>query len=150
MSQTLRPGIYGGISMDMFQPLAHQYHVPSVDGIKNLYGTLSVSPRLKEFLYSRSRNLFSCSLKFKVPVRVKDVLDLIFVQGRQYYKFNPKGSGCLYWQLQLLEAFVAKGWIDRSSLDAANAQITALASRADSAVPYPLVMGEFYRPPQRM
>ncbi len=84
LSYTLRPGIYGGISIDMFQPLAHQYHVQSVDGPKNLYGRLSISPRLKDFLFSRSRNLFSCSLRFKVPVRMKDVLDLILAQGRQY------------------------------------------------------------------
>ena len=150
MSQTVRPGVYGGVSVDMFQPLAHQYHVEAVDGKKNLHGRLSISPRLNGFLFSRSRNLFSCSLKFKVPVRMKDVLDLILAQGRQFYKFNPKGSGCLYWQLLLLEAFVVMGWIDRTSLDAANVQITALASRADSGVPYPPVMGTFYRPPQRL
>ncbi|TFY76977.1 hypothetical protein EWM64_g7034 [Hericium alpestre] len=144
VSQVLPPGIYGGISVDMFQPEAHQNHLPSTDGEVNLYGTLSVNPRMAHILYSRSKNLFSCPLELKVSVRVKDVLDLMLAQRRQYYKFNPRGSGCLYWQLQLLQAFVANGWIAKASLDAAITQITALAARPGSAVPYPPVMGTFY------
>ncbi|KAM5530675.1 hypothetical protein V8D89_015647 [Ganoderma adspersum] len=148
MSPLLRPGTYDGISVDMFQPHAHQYYVPSVDGTKNLFGTLSVAPRLKGYMYSRTGNLFP--IKFKVPVRVKDLLDLILMQQRQYYKFNPRGSGCLYWQLQLLEAFVGMGWIDKASLNAVLAEVTALASRANSGVPFPPVVGVFYPPPQGM
>ncbi|TBU30261.1 hypothetical protein BD311DRAFT_234387 [Dichomitus squalens] len=146
----LRPGVYGGISADMFQPAVHEYHTPDNDQDNNLYGTLSISARLSHLLFSSRKDIFARRLDFKVAVTVKDVLELIIGQQRQYYRFNPLGSGCLYWQLLLLEAFVANGWIAKEQLDAVKLDIaTYAAGLGNRSVPYPPVRGTFYSPPRR-
>ena len=56
----------------------------------------------------------------------------------------------MYWQLQLLEAFVGMGWIDKASLNAVLTEVTTLASHVNSGVPFPPVVGVFYQPLQGM
>lgn len=144
-----RPTVSGiaGISIDMIQPITHEYHDPHRDGAENLYGSLQMSPRDKSTLYSKRKGLFSCPLPFKKKAlaKVKDVVGLILEQGRQYYKFNPAGSGCLYWHFELLEAFVERGWIERESLHTAHTRVSGLACRNVGTIPYPPVQGTFYR-----
>ncbi len=141
--------IYEGISVDMIQPLTHEHYDPDRDGSVNLYGSLKIMPRVMKDLYSARQGMFKSTLDFKKKaVKVKDVVGLILEQNRQCYKFNPAGSGCLFWHFQLLEAFVVKGWISRASLDTTYTRISGLAAAPSSAgtVPYPPVEGTFYPP----
>ncbi|KAI0070974.1 hypothetical protein K474DRAFT_1669511 [Panus rudis PR-1116 ss-1] len=131
-----------GVSLDIFQP---QYHTFDQSG-NNLYATLTAAPRLAGRLTSTKLGL-SKKVEFVTHVTVQDLRDLLFERGLQYYKFNPAGSGCLYWQLNLLELFATKGWIATEKLQEVKDHVREYAIQQGSrGVPYPPVQGEFYDP----
>ncbi|KZT24773.1 hypothetical protein NEOLEDRAFT_392692 [Neolentinus lepideus HHB14362 ss-1] len=134
-----------GISLDMYQPHDHGYK--TADG-PNLHGCLQISPRTtRHGLYSTRSGVLE-EINFSSAVTVQDIVDLVTGQKRQYYMFNPLGSGCLYWQLQLLRAFVSKGWIHSTDLSGVTESIGKYAKMYPDRVPFPPVEGQFYSPPQ--
>ncbi len=76
--------------------------------IINVFGTLRINASHADALMS-SRAPIYAHATFLVTVTVQDIVDLIISQ--EYYQFDPAGSGFLFWQLALLEQYVAKGWI---------------------------------------
>lgn len=148
----LRPGEvqWGGVSLDMFQPMNHVYHISIPDDTKsdNVFGALSINARHADALMS-SRAPIYAHATFLVTVTVQDIVDLIISQGRQYYQFDPAGSGCLFWQLALLEQYVAKGWISSDDFARIKQEVQQFAASPTGVkVPYPPVAGTFYKPPQ--
>ena len=145
---------YEGVSVSMEQPKTHERHNPQRDGPENFYGSLHVMPRMQGVLYSRQKGMFRCSLALKErKVMVQDVVGLMTGLGMQFYKFNEEqGSGCLFWQFQLLEGMVGKGWIGRVDLDKAYSRVKGLAEASvppndkTGRVPWPAVKGTFYTP----
>ncbi len=143
--------------MDMFQPHDHVYNVaqPQVPGPgsnppkakRNLYGCLQVSPRQKEFLLSR-RPTHVSQIDFRVPVKLEAIINKAVIgEGLQYYKFNEAGSGCLFWQLELLKRFVGLGWITEEDFAQVVKNVEAFAvDQPSDVVPYPPVQGTFYQP----
>ncbi len=135
---TVGDQVYEGISINMTQP-----------SDKSLVGSLEIQPRSKGALYSYRSKTFQCPIAFKKKVRVKDVVDLIVAHRKHCYLFNPAGSGCLFWQLDLLKLFVQKGWIEESDMDTAEKRIKGLGEAAvpsqTGTVPWPPVNGTFYR-----
>ncbi|KAI0684376.1 hypothetical protein C8Q76DRAFT_804062 [Earliella scabrosa] len=150
-----------GISVDMFQPTKHVYHNPpqgsqSATGsasitttlrgaTNNLYGSLAIQPRKYDALFSKRAGV-KLEVNFKVPVTVQNIVDLITREGLQYYKFNPAGSGCLCWQLQLLQRFVQQGWIEETTLHTFKEQLAA-GAKSNPRILYPPVVGQFYNGP---
>jgi hypothetical protein len=54
--------------------------------------------------------------EFQVPViksglTVQTVVDLITAKGRQGYKYDGNGSGCLYWSTTLLGDYATAGYV---------------------------------------
>ncbi|KAI0375158.1 hypothetical protein BV20DRAFT_960239 [Pilatotrama ljubarskyi] len=136
--------LYEGVSLDMHQPLAHVYH-PSGQG--NIYGCLHISARPKNKLLSTKAKV-AVTMAVQTTVTVGDVINLVVEDDRQFYKFHPDGSGCLYWQTQLLRRFVNKGWLKQKQLDALWIEVEEHANRVgQDMVPYPPAQGVFYTPP---
>ncbi|KAI0757991.1 hypothetical protein C8Q74DRAFT_1373059 [Fomes fomentarius] len=140
---------WGGVSLDMFQPLNHVYHsIPDDTKSGNVFGALRINARHADALMS-SRAPIYARATFLVTVTVQDIVDLIISQGRQYYQFDPAGSGCLFWQLALLEQYVAKGWISSEDFARIKQEVQQFAASPTGVkVPYPPVAGTFYKPPQ--
>ncbi|EPQ55760.1 hypothetical protein GLOTRDRAFT_128977 [Gloeophyllum trabeum ATCC 11539] len=133
-----------GISMNMHQPLEHEFHTGEET---NLFGSLHIHLRTAEKgLVSRRSGVLE-EIKFLCTITVRDIVDLVLAERRQYYMFSPLGSGCLYWQLQLLRAYVSKGWIKGTDVDKAIGSIEKYAKENEAKVPFPPVEGQFYDPP---
>lgn len=136
--------------IDMYQPFEHIYQSNNAAATAtNHYGSLKLTVSTDKIVTSKP--VVMHEIPFKVAVTVKDILD--FIQGRnlQYYKFHEKSSGCLFWQLTLLERFAEKGWIPASTQEIKN-KIEAFrnVSPVNAAmIPYPPVQGTFYQPPVR-
>ncbi|RPD67513.1 hypothetical protein L226DRAFT_519333 [Lentinus tigrinus ALCF2SS1-7] len=134
---------YEGVSFNMFQPQRHVYH--RLPDENNLFGTLQVQARRMNALISSRPGLkLTTTFKDTVRVTVQDVLNVVTDAGHQYYKYSPVGSGCLCWQLQLLERFVTKGWLAREVVEKFAADIEAAAKERRSAIIWPPVQGTHY------
>ncbi|TFY61216.1 hypothetical protein EVG20_g7136 [Dentipellis fragilis] len=132
---------YEGVSFNMFKPLYHE--ATPVENI-NFIGSLEMAERPEKKLYSRSPGL-AVTIDFVVPVTTANIYELIVSNNLQYYQFSlDGGSGCLFWQLTLLDAFAQKGWINRADLDAAQERIAAFAANRPQTT-YPPVVGKFLR-----
>ncbi|PIL23324.1 hypothetical protein GSI_14635 [Ganoderma sinense ZZ0214-1] len=132
--------IYEGISINM-RRLSTEF--------EDLLGSLDIQARTKGTLFSQQSRTFQCPLAFKKKtVRVKDIINLIVAHRKQCYMFNPAGSGCLFWQLDLLKLFVEQGWIEERELVTARKRIKGLAEAAvpsrSGIVPWPPTEGTFY------
>lgn len=143
---TNRERSLGGVSLDMHQPQNHVYHRPS-ESNTNYFGSLAMSTRF--FGAVRSANTpLAITAVFDTAVTVQDVRDVVTTRGLQYYKFHPDGSGCMFWQLTLLQEFVTRGWIKVSDMSALTGQIERHAKTwTRSKILYPPIQGEFYNPP---
>jgi len=133
---------YQGVSLDMYRPSSHKFDPSGSD----LFGSLKFSVRRGGRLTSANPG-FRVIVEFKATVTVKALTELIKSEGKQYYKFNKEGCGCMFWQLKLLEAFVTKGWITKTDLEGLKNSLKAYAkTKGSNAVPYPPVQGSFYTP----
>jgi hypothetical protein len=130
-----------GISVDMYQPISHVLNAEET----NRFGSLK--------LLTTSRKLFSTNpavlytAVFKKRVNVENLINLIIQDGRHHYKFHPDGSGCMYWQLSLLQKFESFGWLENgSSAEIVEAiQTFRNESKANAAsMPWPPRKGEYY------
>ena len=77
-----------------------------------------------------------------------ELLDLIWAKQLQYYKFHQASSGCLHWQLSLMDLLASKGWI-QACTDDIKAKIVEFRSRStanEENIPFPPVRGEYYDP----
>lgn len=130
-----------GLSVDMFQPDRHEF---CSSGETNRFGTLVLKPVTK---LSSTNTFVKEQIAFTAGIVVQDLLDAIFVRKLQYYKFHEDGSGCMFWQLCLLECIQSKGWIGGSEKDRVLSVIKA--ARESSAgiansMPWPPRQGVFY------
>ncbi|KAF5348909.1 hypothetical protein D9756_009814 [Leucocoprinus leucothites] len=135
-------GRYAGISLDMFQPVAHKNQPPGEN--KNLFGTLRFGARKENVLMSKNP-AFMVMLAFKTKITVQELYNLVVGNKLHLYQYSPAGSGCMYWQSQLLKKFVVKGWLAQEDLAKLFKSLEAYAKQKGSqAVPYPPVEGKYY------
>lgn len=131
-----------GISLDMFQPIEHEYQgsLP-----KNQYGSLNFNFNAQKLLSSRT--LYAREVPFEKTITVADLYNMVCKYQLQYYTFHPDGSGCLYWQLNLLGIMETVGWVKKGARAKVEADIEKLASKDLNSIPWPPRQGTFYQGP---
>ena len=139
-----------GLVVDMVQPYKHVYHPDANDDDLNYYGTLQLT--VQEDKVISSRPAVNCLIAFTegTHVTVRDLIKLICDNKLQHYKFHPEGSGCLFWQLNLLDVIAHAGWIPEDSSKTVRDAIVAFRSGNDrrlNMILYPPVEGTFCDPP---
>lgn len=132
----------------MFQPNLHTYHDDKAgDGTVNYYGTLRLQVQRAKITTSKPAIIHD--ITFAEGVTVGDIVQFIYDRKLQFYKFHPDGSGCLFWQLTLMDEFSKVGWIPENSTQAIREAIVAFRGENPerlSMVLYPPVQGSFYTP----
>ncbi|TFY71239.1 hypothetical protein EVG20_g1764 [Dentipellis fragilis] len=111
------------------------------------FSTLHISARQKQALISNNPGLVvRISLKDGMHSRHRDdVLDLIVVLKLHLYHFVPGNSGCLYWQRNLMNEFLKKGWVKQRELNSLDRKVSKFAHEmGQKLVPYPPMEGRFY------
>lgn len=130
-----------GVSLDMCQPFNH---VHNLGKLYNTVGTLAAFARSISMLVSE-RSRCGIEVFFKVPLTVTDVTTYILDHKLHCYEFQEdSGSGCLFWQLELMRDFQELGWIDAADLQKIESQVQAYAKqRGEVEVPWPPKEGTF-------
>ncbi|KZW02913.1 hypothetical protein EXIGLDRAFT_829035 [Exidia glandulosa HHB12029] len=135
----------GGVSIDMYQPFQHLYGDDVFGSEDDLLGSVKIMARKVTALYS-SRSPLLIDLAFTRRVKVSELVALIVANNLQYYRFNPAGSGCLFWQLTLINKFTAVGWLPPNAPQHFTGRVQNLAAReGQQAIPFPPAQGTFYR-----
>ncbi|KAI3604066.1 hypothetical protein WG66_000796 [Moniliophthora roreri] len=130
----------GGISADMYRPKCHEW---TQRNQTNYYGSLKITHRSSNKVIS-TRTPLKIEIPFTREVTVSDIYNLIVQGKRHQYVFNDAGSGCMFWQLDLIDHFIAMGWVDVRYKDSALQEIQKLATtKGELSVPYPAVKGTF-------
>ncbi|KAH9923386.1 hypothetical protein B0H21DRAFT_159450 [Amylocystis lapponica] len=132
---------YIGMSLDMFQPEIHQYQTTGT----NQFGCLRIRAT-RDKLHSRNYAVLE-EYGFRVVVTVGDLLRSIHGAGLQNYKFHQEGSGCMFWQLHLLEMMVSWEWIKERDVEKVKSEIERARSNSRSvatSMPWPPIKGTFY------
>ncbi|KAI4519611.1 hypothetical protein K525DRAFT_271583 [Schizophyllum commune Loenen D] len=110
---------FGGFSLDMFKPHRHEAAPDADADTPNFEGSLKATERTAKRLVSSSPGRLQ-KIRFTEVVTTADVLGLIQERKLQYYRFNTECcSGCMCWQLTLLDTFVEKGWIPSAEVQSA-------------------------------
>lgn len=135
-----------GISVDMCLPLMHVYTIDSPADVDNRCGSLKVMVRDKGRLTAHN---VICSSVFPLHQRVtvQDILKLLDSRDLQYYKFNSKGTGCLFWQTTWLRALADKKWIQCDYYDVLEKVISNFRKNwtgNKAMILWPPVEGKFY------
>ncbi|KAL6303605.1 hypothetical protein BKA93DRAFT_787012 [Sparassis latifolia] len=137
-----------GISVDMFQPKSHVYH--TTKGTGNSFGTLLIKVSFEKLTSTSPAVRVDIPLQQAVTVR-RQLLEFIVTRNMQYYRFHNAGSGCMFWQLTLLQRMGEEAkWIRVEEFlrvlniiqEARNA-----SSAVASSMPWPPRQGTFYTPP---
>jgi len=133
-----------GMSVDMYQPDFHQFNPRR----PNYFGSLKLLTTPYK-LTSRDPAV-NVTVAFKTKVKVQHLVELITNEGRHYYTFHPDGSGCMFWQLSLLQRFEECGWVETGTTTWAVTAIHAFRDKSSAnaaTMPWPPRQGNFYQPP---
>ncbi|KAL4250801.1 hypothetical protein ABKN59_006036 [Abortiporus biennis] len=136
---------FRGISLDMYMPKRHIYQQPNMI---NNFGTLKLTARRGALTSSRTSVMQK--IPFNKPITVTQLLDAVEKHNLQHYQFNADAqSGCLFWQLSLLNKLVSLGWIPMTTIEEIQKKIEEFRSKSaanQQIIPYPPVQGTFYNP----
>jgi len=125
----------------MYQPVSHQFNT----GGANRFGSLKLMTTPNK-LTSRDPAV-NFAVAFKTKVKVQHLVDLIIGERRHYYTFHQDGSGCMFWQLSLLQRFEECGWVEAGAAAWAATAIQDFRNKSSAnaaAMPWPPRQGTFY------
>ncbi|KIM41880.1 hypothetical protein M413DRAFT_445092 [Hebeloma cylindrosporum] len=94
--------------------------------VLDTYKDDAADPIIRVDVYSKPTLVSTAASKhweFQAPViksglSVQTVVDLITANGRQGYKYDGNGSGCLSWSATLLGDYVTAGYVDAKATEA--------------------------------
>jgi hypothetical protein len=133
-----------GMSVDMYQPVYHQFNTQGT----NCFGSLKLMTTPNKLTSRKPAVNFAVAFKTKVQVQL--LINLITSEQRHYYLFHPDGSGCLFWQLSLLQRFEEHGWVETGTTTSAATVIQDFRSKSSASaatIPWPPRQGTYYPPP---
>lgn len=84
----------------------------------------------------------------KNSVRVCDIVDMIYRNGRHLYDMSGGGSGCRWWQYVVLYDAENKTWVDKDTARTFYAQLLFRYHKTEEKIPLHMVQGQF-RPPSQ-
>jgi hypothetical protein len=94
--------------------------------IVTVTGSVTPKPLIQCLLYSKPNLVSTAASKFweyqapviKANLSVQTVVNLITANGRQGYKYDGSGSGCLSWSTTLLGDYVTAGYVKAETTQA--------------------------------
>ena len=140
------------ITLNMTRFDQHRYYRASQALRLNPYGTLCISAR-EDTQSKTAKSPIRINIIHPIRngepqvLRVADVIKYIEETGQSHYAFNPDQSGCLYWQLSILQALETQGYLHPGKVDSIRSEIEDHRKEEHVAdyIPWPPVQGWYYR-----